>query len=113
MPAKIGAADLAGQKLLHFAEAGRNWPDWSTFLSMFRVSAPATATGPVFSSYNVCLDVAERGEGFALGYGRAVKSRLDAGRLLRVPGMTMPLVDGICVYRPKRARRNPTADAFS
>ena len=104
--------ELAKQRLLHFAEAERNWPDRRNFLSLFRVKEPPPVEGLVFSSHNICLDVAEKGEGFALGWGRTIKPRLDAGRLVRLQGMTMPLFGGICVYRPKRARHNPTTDVF-
>lgn len=112
LPASVDAVELAKQRLLHFEEAGRNWPNWRSFLAMFRVKEPPPIEGLIFSSHNVCLDVAEKGEGVALGWGRAVKERLDAGRLVRFSEMTMPLVGCINVYRPKRARRNPLADRF-
>lgn len=112
LPDQCDAVELAKQRLLHFAEAGRKWPDWRNFLAMFRVKEPSPIEGLVFTSHNLCLDVAEKGEGIALGWARSVKPRLDAGRLVRLPGMTMPLSGGICVYRPKRGQHNPVADAF-
>ena len=112
LSASVDATELARQRLLHFAESGRNWTDWRTFLAMSGVKIPPPIKGLMFSSQNVCLDVAERGEGIALGWGRSVKQRLDTGRLVRLSEMTMPLVGCINVYRPKRAKPNPLADRF-
>lgn len=66
----------------------------------------------MFDSYQICLDVAEQGEGIALGWGRSVKSRLESGRLVRIAGMTMPLPDIVNVYRPKSAKSNQVAEQF-
>lgn len=112
LPEPFDAGELANQRLLHFAEDGREWLDWRNFLIQFRVKEPPPIEGLVFSSQNICLDVAEQGEGVALGWGRAVSSRLDAGRLVRLPGMAIPLPDAINVYRTKHARPNLVADQF-
>ncbi|MGH1477720.1 MAG: LysR substrate-binding domain-containing protein [Geminicoccales bacterium] len=112
LSASIDAVELAKQRLLHFAESGRNWTNWKTFLAMSGVKVPVPNEGLIFSSQNVCLDVAERGEGIALGWGRSVKQRLDTGRLVQVSKMTMPLAGCINVYRSKRAKPNPLADRF-
>jgi len=112
MSAFVDAAELAKQRLLHFAESGRNWTNWGTFLAMSGVRVTPPIEGLIFSSQNACLDVAERGEGIALAWGRSVKQRLDTGRLVRLSEMTMPLVGCINVYRPKRAKSNPLADRF-
>lgn len=112
LPSPFGPVELAKQRLLHFAETGRKWPDWRNFLAQFRVKEPPPIEGLIFSSHHVCLDVAEKGEGIALGWARSVKPRLDADRLVRLPGMTMPLPDSINVYRPKRGPQKPTANQF-
>ena len=112
LPAPVGPVELAMQPLLHMADLGRKWPTWRSFLAFFRVKEPRPGEGLEFSSYQVCLDVAERGEGIALGWARSVKARLDAGTLVRIPGMTMPLVDIVNAYRPRRERENKVADAF-
>lgn len=112
LPSPAGPVEIAKQPLLHMADLGRRWPDWRSFLAFFRLKEPPPVEGLVFSSYQICLDVAEQGEGIALGWARSVKARLDAGQLVRLPGMTMPLVDNINVHRTKRARPNPIADQF-
>lgn len=112
LPPSPTAMDLAIQPLLHLEELGYDWPDWRKFLAMFRLKEPKPIEGLVFNSYQVCLDVAERGEGIALGWARSVKSKLDDGKLVRIPGMTMRLPESIFVYRRKFVSQNPVADEF-
>ncbi len=112
LPSPLGPVEIAQQPLLHLEDVGRDWPDWRNFLAFFRLKEPKPIERLVFSSYQICLDVAEKGEGIALGWARTVKARLDAGKLVRIPGMTMPLPDSINVYRVRRSKPNPIADQF-
>ncbi|MGI9303602.1 MAG: LysR substrate-binding domain-containing protein [Gammaproteobacteria bacterium] len=112
LPSPIVPVEIAKQPLLHLVDPGRKWPDWRSFLAFFRLKEPAPIEGLVFNSYQICLDVAEKGEGMALGWARSVKERLDAGELVRIPGMTMPLPNSINAYRALRAPPNPIADRF-
>ena len=104
--------DIAERPLLHLADVGRKWPDWRSFLASFRLKEPKPTEGLVFNSYQICLDVAEQGEGMALGWGRSVKDRLASGRLTRVPGLTMRLADIVNVYRRKNVNINAAAEQF-
>ena len=74
---------------------------------------PEPIKGLVFNSYQICLDVAERGEGIALGYARSVQPRLDTSALVRIPGMSMPLPDTINLHWPRQAERKPHAVRFA
>ena len=112
LPSPVTPVDIASRPLLHLADVGRKWPDWRSFLAFFRLKEPKPIEGLVFNSYQICLDVAEQGEGIALGWGHSVKDRLASGRLMRVPGLTMPLVDIVNLYRRKSARTNATAEQF-
>jgi len=112
LPSPATPVDIAGRPLLHLADAGRKWPDWRSFLAFFRLKEPKPIEGLVFNSYQICLDVAEQGEGIALGWGRSVKDRLASGRLVRVPGLTMPLVDIINAYRRKNSNPSAIAEQF-
>ena len=58
------------------------------------------------------LDLAELGEGIALGWARSVQDRLDAGRLVRVPNFSIPLPDYINVYHNRQAPTKPSSRAF-
>ena len=112
LPHNPAPVDIAKQPLLHLADVGRRWPDWRSFLAQFRIREPEPIEGLVFDSYQVCLDVAAQGGGIALGWARSVRSRLDVGELVRIPGMTMPLIDSINVHRPKGAKFNSIAPQF-
>ena len=108
----ISPVDIAKQPLLHLSDPHRKWPDWRNFLALFRVKEPVPIEGLQFSSYHICLDVAEKGEGIALGWARTLGPRLDSGRLLRIPGMTMALPKSVNVHRPKSAESKPVIDEF-
>ena len=112
LPSPASPMDVAARPLLHLVDLGRKWPDWRSFLALFRLKEPRPIEGLVFNSYQICLDVAEQGEGIALGWGRSVRDRLAAGRLVRVPGLTMPLPDIVNVYRRKNAKTTATAELF-
>ncbi|MFK8048369.1 MAG: LysR substrate-binding domain-containing protein [Halioglobus sp.] len=112
LPLSPTAVDVAKQPLLHLEDIGNDWPDWRKFLALFRMKERQPIDGLVFNSYQVCLDVAERGEGIALGWARSVKAKIDDGKLVRIPGMTMPIAESIFVYRRKLAGPNPMVDEF-
>jgi len=112
LPSSPTAMDLANLPLLHLEDLGYGWPDWRKFLALYRLKEPKPIEGLVFNSYQVCLDVAERGEGIALGWARSVKTKIDEGKLVRIPGMTMLLPESIFVYRRKLNSPNPIADQF-
>ena len=107
-----GPEELAKQPLLHLQEVGYDWPNWRKFLAYFRMKEPKPAENLVFSSYQVILDMAERGEGIALGWARSVTDRIEAGKLVRIAGMTMPIPQSIFAYRRKFADPNPVTDNF-
>jgi DNA-binding transcriptional LysR family regulator len=58
------------------------------------------------------LDLAELGEGVALGRSRSVQDRLDAGSLMRIPNFSIPLPDYINVYHNRQAPTKPSSRAF-
>lgn len=66
----------------------------------------------MFTSYLVCLDVAEQGDRIALGWGQTIESRLDAGRLVSFDKLSMPVPNAICAYRPSGQPTNPVVDEF-
>lgn len=112
LPCPATPVDIAMMPLLHLADVGRQWPDWRSFLAFFRLKEPMPLEGLVFDSYQICLDVAEKGDGIALGWARSVEPRIASGRLVRIPNMTMPLVDCIYLHLAKRSRKNPAVKQF-
>ncbi len=112
LPSPVNPEDLLHQPLLHLEDVGRKWPDWRSFLAHFRIREPEPDQTLVFNSYQVCLDVAQQGEGIALGWARSVQPKLDAGLLVRIPGMTIPQPDIINAYQSNRTPPNPLVLEF-
>ena len=104
----LGADDLARVPLLHVDYNEPAWIGWPEVLDRAGIEG-VTSDGPTFTSYMVCLDVAERGEGLALGWGRTVQPRLEAGSLVRIPGPAIEIPDAIRSYRPADTP-NPLVD---
>ena len=112
LPAELSAADLRELPLLHVAYDNKDWTDWSRFLASFDTDSPSRVDGMTFTSYQVCLDVAERGEGVALGWARSVQPRIDAGLLVALTDLTMPHPNVINAYLPKSRATPPHVRAF-
>ena len=112
LPDPATPESLARQPLLDVAYDEPSWADWQRFLADFGVVEHDAARTLVFTSYDVCLAVAERGEGIALGWERSVAARLNAGTLVRVPGLTLHGAGVINAYRPNRTAANPYAEEF-
>ncbi|MEM7337517.1 MAG: LysR substrate-binding domain-containing protein [Actinomycetota bacterium] len=92
---------LADQALLDVAYDDPSWIDWSRYLAVTGAGTAAALGRVAFSSYQLCLDVAERGEGVALGWDRSVANRIQAGTLVRVPGMAAVDAGAINAYLPR------------
>ena len=112
LPTPVTPADLAVLPLLHVDYVDEGWTTWQDVLASSLVGAPGSVQSVVFTSYQMCLDVAERDGGIALGWERSVRSRLDAGTLVRVPDITIPHAGRINAYFPIRTAPNPHAVEF-
>ena len=112
LPAEVSAADLTELPLLHVAYDNTDWVDWPQFLAWFGAESPSRTDGMTFTSDQVCVDVAERGEGVALGWARTVQQRVDAGRLVALTDLTMPQPNAINAYLPKNRPAPPHVRAF-
>ena len=112
LPTHPTPEDLAEFPLLHVDYVDPSWTTWQDVLASAIVGGPGRTKPVVFTSYQVCLDVAEQGGGIALGWERSVRSRLDAGTLVRVPNITVPHAGRINAYFPNRVAPNPHAEEF-
>lgn len=112
LPTPPTPADLAVLPLLHVDYVDPGWITWQDVLASALVGEPGPAKAVVFTSYQMCLDVAERDGGIALGWERSVRSRLAAGTLVRVPDITIPHAGRINAYFPNRTAPNPHARDF-
>jgi len=105
-------ADLARWPLLHVEYVDPGWITWQDVVASSLTGEPGRSNSVTFTSYQVCLDVAEQGGGIALGWERSVRPRLDAGSLVRVTGITIPHAGRINAYFPNRTAQNPHASEF-
>ena len=80
-------------------DIGRDWPDWQQMLAKYRLKQPHPIEGLTFNSYQICLEAAENGHGIALGWRRSVQTKLDDGKLVRLPGCSLPVPEAVYVYR--------------
>jgi len=111
LPTPATTADLAKLPLLHVEYSDPSWTSWQDVFSADDVDEPDHDQAMVFSSYHLSLDVAERGEGAALGWERSVNPRLEAGTLVRIPGITMH--DAVInAYLPNHTATSPHAPEF-
>lgn len=108
------AADLP---LLHVDYDDPTWPTWPTVLRDEGDNAGSRVVticdddrSLSFSSYQVCLDMAEQGRGIALGWAHSVTPRLEAGALVRLAGPTVTAAATINAYRPKHGDPHPLAE---
>lgn len=111
--------DLTRLPRLDVEYADPSWTTWSGFLAHLGKGQLARAEEGrteenvmVLTSANVCLDVAEQGEGVALGWERSVQARIDQGKLVRIPGFVMSKAGVINAYVPKHTAANPYAPEF-
>jgi len=112
LPTPVTPADIAELPLLHVDYVDPGWTTWQDVLASALVGEPRDVKSVVFTSYQVCLDVAERDGGVALGWERSVRSRLDQGTLVRIPDIVIPHAGRINAYFPKRTAPNPHAGSF-
>ncbi|MFK7917288.1 MAG: LysR substrate-binding domain-containing protein [Ilumatobacter sp.] len=112
LPDPVTPADLAVLPLLHVDFVDPGWTTWQDVLASSLVGDPGRVKSIVFTSYQMCLEVAEQDGGIALGWERSVRSRLEAGTLVRVPDITIPHAGRINAYFPSRTAANPHAVEF-
>ncbi len=112
LPTPTTPADLARFPLLHVDYVDPGWTTWQDVVAAALVGESRPVSSVVFNSYQMCLDVAERDGGIALGWERSVRSRMNSGTLVRVPDITIPHAGRINAYFPSRGPRNTHADEF-
>ena len=111
LPSPATPADIVGLPLLHVEYDDPSWATWEHVLEPLDADQPDRNRNLVFSSYQVSLDLAEQGDGVALGWEHSVRRRLDAGTLVRISGVTVgeALINA---YVPNQSATNPYAPEF-
>lgn len=107
LPERPSVTDLAGLRLLDAESDDGSWMTWSGFLEAVAGAPCDPVDRTEFSSYAVTLDVAERGEGVALGWAHSIGARLESGRLVALESLRLPAAVDIHAYVPSSAAPNP------
>ena len=94
---------LLGLPLLHVDYDDPTWAEWPGVLAATLGRPVEVDRTTVFSSYHVCLDAAERGDGVALGWERSIGPRLAAGSLVALSEVDLVHTSSIHAYVPRRA----------
>lgn len=108
----VKAEDLASMPLLHMDDKERGWTDWPEFLEHIGSEQRGDARGLTFTTYDVCLEVAARGEGVALGWARSVKPKIEEGKLVRLSDFVLPLPNSIYAYLPRLGQKSKKVEVF-
>lgn len=99
--------ELSHLPLLHLEYENNNGIEWSQFFEQHKFTIELAPNRLVFSSYQISLDVAERGEGVALGWARSVNPSINSGRLVRLTDFSVHIPDAISVYQRKNKEPHP------
>lgn len=89
--------------------ARQGWPDWFRAAGVHGVDTDARY---VFSDSTDALEAAARGLGAMLARERITTGYLDRGRLVRLPGPTLPARWNYYVVYPSHRRLRPAARTF-
>ena len=89
--------------------ARQGWPDWFRAAGVHGVDTDARY---VFSDSTDALEAAARGLGAMLARERITTGYLDPGRLVRLPGPTLPARWNYYVVYPSHRRLRPAARTF-
>jgi LysR family glycine cleavage system transcriptional activator len=103
----FSVTELCQLPLLQVDYENKGGVDWDNFLSQFDMTLSAKRSDLIFSSYQVCLSVAEQGHGVALGWARSVNHKLAEGKLVRISNLSAVVPDGVVVYRKKYGEAHP------
>jgi len=104
--------DLTDFTLIHLTQDGKRWTGWRDLFAEHDVEYPKGNESSVFNSYQVCLEVAEQGDGIALGWSTTVKDRIDRGGLVALESLASDLGDVINLYRPRDRKPSDAAETF-
>ena len=108
----LSLAGLSDHGLLHHKVEPQDWLEWDDWLERLGLDLRVGHKGTVFDSYPVLIQAAVEGHGIGLGWRRAVEKLLQSGSLVQPFEESLVLGDGLSVYRGKRARSRPEAEAL-
>ena len=93
--------DLVQHRLIHLLQNDRDWVGWREFCNYLGAHNSTFKIAVTLTTYTHVLDLAEAGQGVALGWHHAVEKRIKAGKLIGLTHFSMPAPQGLYIHYPK------------
>ena len=108
----LDLARLADERLLHHEAYPQDWLEWDDWLARLGLPLRVGGKGTVFDSYPIMIQAAVEGHGMAIGWRRTTENLLQSGALVRPYRESVPLPEGLSVYRRQTGPSRPEVDAL-
>ncbi|MEM7208683.1 MAG: LysR family transcriptional regulator [Pseudomonadota bacterium] len=106
-----GQVDLELVTLLELDNASMSWPSWSLFCETTGTRY-FSARQQVFRDVRSMLNAVEQGIGIALGWGSVLQQYVDSRQVSIIPGLRIPVKNGVSAYILRGVKRHPLTDDF-
>lgn len=97
---------------IDWGDHNHNLPNWEDWLQAAGVSIEKTKGGPHFNLSSMAIEAAVKGKGLLLGQHMLIKNELQAGTLVTLSDIRLPLGQSYYLVYPKRTLNNPNAVVF-
>ena len=108
----LDLSQLADEHLLHHKADPQDWLEWDDWLDRLGLSLRVGSKGSVFDSYPIMIQAAIEGHGMTLGWRRTMENLLRSGALVRPFEESLPLPDGLSVYKRQAGPSRPEVEAL-
>ncbi|HEX2843299.1 LysR substrate-binding domain-containing protein [Hyphomicrobium sp.] len=100
--------------LLHMNDSrlGPPFPEWRDWLDAAGLSRADPDAGPQFGECGLLLEACRRGQGVALGLSVLVGSAIEAGELVALSDVTLPVSHSYALVYPAEHASRPAVRAF-
>lgn len=108
----LDLARLADERLLHHRAEPHDWLEWDDWLERLASPLRVGYQGSVFDSYPIMIQAAIEGHGLAIGWRRTTEDLLHSGALVRPYQESLPLPEGLSVYKRQAGPSRPEVRAL-
>jgi DNA-binding transcriptional LysR family regulator len=98
--------------LLHHKADPQDWLEWDDWLAQLGLPLRVGGKGSVFDSYPIMIQAAIEGHGMTLGWRRTMQNLLRSRALVRPFKESVPLPDGLSVYKSQGGPSRPEVKAL-
>ena len=108
----LDLARLADERLLHHRAEPQDWLEWDDWLERLGSPLRVGYRGAVFDSYPIMIQAAIEGHGMAIAWRRTTEDLLGSGALVRPFAESVPLPEGLSVYKRQAGPSRPEVKAL-